>query len=695
MFQYEEYYKLYNVRSEEAYQKRKEFLAHLCEEGAASREKGFREKIGQYLRTEGNYLLTLTKWEEKWNSELIRTASLETFQKVQEEVYGCRSSQYHQSYVDPVFASHAVNRELGPVLSKFAMIFSQGAEDALMHRRFRLLKKIELYFSLWKLLQQRGMIRAQSLEDLYEDFFARDSEEQMALKLREMADPNQSYKEEVLLSDEEGVYPLYESGVCVGDMDLKRREFILSLPEEQVEQIASTLVRQVTDEKPGRQKRCVGVVFPLGTERIVRRIFEELKEAGYVPFVSHVISSGLHPDYLKMHRRDAQLSDANMKQREENLNKAVDDAAPLIARTGHILKIRPLNRNNYRSLALERGMALGLDKQQREALLRCPSCEQIRWSTYLLPVPENDSQMNSEAFHQYFRQMLEMSASTVNRLRPLQVLSTVLDKGDTLYLTGWNGNETDLAVTLHPLENEEKETNFNTSLGDSVLPGDFVYTVPARVDTNGVLHVRHAIIGSQKLNDVRITIEDGMVSDITYEDPAVAKASPEPSEGTEDPREEKESPKMSGSGNENRVLQWLRTSGEAAVSEFAVGVNTKLYVSLLDHPEMIEYMPEDMLACISVSLCFGKGPYDGISGKRCFINHANGKTVSETGEEGESSSQQVRLLLMFDEIGRLSVVKDGENTADVMREGLFVPVGMDTYNQPLIQRRYQKEAQNH
>lgn len=70
-----------------------------------------------------------------------------------------------------------------------------------------------------------------------------------------------------------------------------------------------------------------------------------------------------------------------------------------------------------------------------------------------------------------------------------QKLIDALDQGEYVTVTGRNGNCTDLTVALHPLEDPERQTDFENCLADVNIPLGEVFTSPKLEGTHGTLHV--------------------------------------------------------------------------------------------------------------------------------------------------------------------------------------------------------------
>ena len=146
MFNYEDFYKLYNCKSEAKYFELKEQLEEMMRQMVSTKERGFREKMFWFVKAQGEYLLMLTKMEEKWTQEYYQTASMAELKQDQVKLFGdLDKDAYAKSYANPSYTVGLFGKELGPVLAAYARVFKDTAEHAYCHRRFMLAEVIDFY----------------------------------------------------------------------------------------------------------------------------------------------------------------------------------------------------------------------------------------------------------------------------------------------------------------------------------------------------------------------------------------------------------------------------------------------------------------------------------------------------------------------------------------------------------------------
>lgn len=94
-----------------------------------------------------------------------------------------------------------------------------------------------------------------------------------------------------------------------------------------------------------------------------------------------------------------------------------------------------------------------------------------------------------------------------------QKIIDILDKSDTVHVTGRNGNKTDLVVSLAKLDNPNTQTKFENCTADVNVPVGEVFTSPVLKGTNGTLHVSEIYLNGWKFIDLCLVIKDGFIKE--------------------------------------------------------------------------------------------------------------------------------------------------------------------------------------
>ncbi|MBO6159133.1 MAG: hypothetical protein J6P72_07730, partial [Firmicutes bacterium] len=313
MFDFEAYYKLPNARCEGKYQELKHFLDGFVKDSAArsGREKSFRDRMLAYSRKQAVYLHYLTELEEKYTDEFVRYSSYSTLSEVQKTLFGDFTPEgYVSSTCNPSYTVSVAGKEIGPALAQFASIFREGAMDAISHRRYRLLSKMELYFELHKQLLH-GQVRADHLQSLYESFRLNQVNEEMDLRFHKNFDPNASFlTDAVMNADFSDEAYLFEMGQPVTEAALHLNKALVALDQAQLMEAAEKISLRMLCNQPskrnqqGIKRNLVSLSLPLGAERFAKMLILSLEKNGAEGFISELVPYGLHPKFLKDHRYD-------------------------------------------------------------------------------------------------------------------------------------------------------------------------------------------------------------------------------------------------------------------------------------------------------------------------------------------------------------------------------------------------------
>ena len=109
-----------------------------------------------------------------------------------------------------------------------------------------------------------------------------------------------------------------------------------------------------------------------------------------------------------------------------------------------------------------------------------------------------------------FRETIRINTLDYEMYRGIQQrMIDALDRADRVEIRGRGRNRTRLSVRLMPLQNPERETNFENCVADVNIPVGEVFTSPVLDGTEGTLHVGSVYIGEFQFKDLEIKFKDG------------------------------------------------------------------------------------------------------------------------------------------------------------------------------------------
>ncbi|MCI8361726.1 MAG: aminopeptidase [Clostridia bacterium] len=240
-----------------------------------------------------------------------------------------------------------------------------------------------------------------------------------------------------------------------------------------------------------------------------------------------------------------------------------------------------------------------------------------------------------------------------------QKIIDVLDKSDTVHVTGRNGNKTDLVVSLAKLSDANTQTKFENCTADVNVPVGEVFTSPVLKGTNGTLHVSEIYLNGWKFIDLCLVIEDGFIKEYS------CKNYPTQKENAEYINE--------------HLLYDHKT---LPMGEFAIGTNTTAYVM------GNKYQINDKL---DILIAEKTGPHFAF-GDTCYSMDEETKVFNPDGKEVVAKDNEVSIkraedsyfgchtdvTIPYYELG--DIVAIGDSEVAIIRDGKFVLEGTAELN---------------
>ncbi|HOU25652.1 MAG TPA: aminopeptidase, partial [Candidatus Cloacimonas sp.] len=274
-----------------------------------------------------------------------------------------------------------------------------------------------------------------------------------------------------------------------------------------------------------------------------------------------------------------------------------------------------------------------------------------------------------EHFPEIFADTLKLNLlDSMHYAKIQQNIIDVLDKADYVNVKGKPGNDTDINVKLHPLQNPDKETNFENCVADVNIPVGEVFTSPLLTGTNGTLHIDDIYLGSLRFYNLKIQFEDGWIKGYSCTN-------------FDDPEE----------GKKYIYENLLLPHKTLPIGEFAIGTNTLAYQMAKKY---------DILPLLPILIIEKMGPHFAI-GDTCFSyeedsphpSFVNSKEMIAVDNEKSITRKEdplnaythkhIDITLPYEMLESITAVtKDGERY-DIIRNGRFVVPGTEELNIPL------------
>lgn len=692
MFNYEDFYKLYNCKKEAKYQEMKEQLGEAMRQMVSTKERGFREKMFWFVKAQGEFLLMLTRMEEKWNSQFYQTASLMELKQDHEKVFGdLGTEQYNKCYANPSYMVSLFGKELGPVLAAFAKIVKDAVEDTYCHRRFILADLIEFFMEIQKKLLH-GQVRADVISAMLKKYISDqlDIRTEMCFH-KDYNVSNAGWTDLIMQEDLQQPYYLYQFGIPVSEQEEKLQSFFAALPREEIEQMAKAIAEGfkkgfVRDNKDIKKKNMAALYYPMGMERVAKKTMQILKDEMKIePFVSGIQSSGINQQYVYDHRFDAALylDEEYCAHYKEFISKLVQEneallqgyAGPVVIESFGEIPFVPVIKAENLSMDEHQSELWSEMMQHREQeLYQVGKLAESSYTMIAFPVPAI-----GEKFEEIFREIVAINCVEKDYLAKAQhSLIGTLDRGVAVQIRGRYENETDLRVALQPIQNPKKQTNFFNCMADVNIPAGEVFTSPQLAGTTGLLHVEKAYLNGLCYENLKIHFENGYVAEYGCDN-------------FEDPQQ----------GKQYVYENLLHPHAALPMGEFAIGTNTQAYCVAKKY-DIMDVLPILIVEKVGPHFAIGDTcyayeedhpVYNPMDHKEITAKDNERSILRSTEPEKAYFQKHIDITLPMDAIGRMSVVKSNGDEIDLIREGRFVLIGTDLLNAPIMAMENQLEGE--
>lgn len=529
-------------------------------------------------------------------------------------------------------------------------------------------------------------------------WFERDNCETVtALRIKSQVDPSCDFAVRIIMdSDLNDLRYLYHFGEYITDNELKTAEYLNSMSDDEIEDMARTYTEgyRIGFEKTGKdlkKKRTVNIRYPLGFERMIRAAIRQFEDLGLKTVIYRAAGLSLNKrgqqrigyygaipnkQYDYDHREDEAIYldrdyvnrklDCLRASYEDNKELARVHAGPAVVEEFGEEPFAPKEdtaapalSDKQRRLSVEYA-----DKSGRMTNEYIPGDERS-YTIIAYPKP-----YIGKDFEAIFKETVKLNTLDYKKYeRMQQMIIDVLDKASYVRIAGRDGNETELIVALNELRDPEHETNFENCVADVNIPVGEVFTTPKLQGTAGLLHVKQVYLEGLKYVDLRLEFSGGVIEKYScrnYDDEALNKKY-----------------------IEDNLLFHHKT---LPMGEFAIGTNTTAYRMARDFG-IERLMP--------ILIGEKTGPHFAV-GDTCYSYEEDLKSFNPDGKVIVARSNDFSNLrntepdkayfhchtditIPYDELGGvIAITMEGDQTP-IIKDGLFVLKGLEELNIPLKQ----------
>ena len=587
---------------------------------------------------------------------------------------------YDTSYANPVYATSVCGDTFGKYMCEMTARLRWTFNYALEFRIEEITVIYELFVEIYNLFESEELSE-QAVKDAvywfesdYQDLF-------MDYQIRSIVDNSLTFfKDIVKNSNLEDLRYLYEYGYHISDNEIGIANFLNTRTDKEIEDMASTCTEGFVrgfelGKKDLSKKKNVNIYFPIGFERMVRKIIEQLEKMGLDVIIrsSGIRTTPINKQYIFDHKFDQGLvldkafADRKLSVARVAFEKYKDMAGvmagPISIETFGEKPFAPVQKSESIKLSekqqkLQASFSNGWSQLYHEYI----KGDETSFTIIAYPIPEI-----GEKFEDIFADTIKINTLDEGLYRQIQTdIINTLDKAEYVHVKGKGENKTDIKVMLHTLNDPDNETLFENCLADVNIPVGEVFTSPRLTGTEGVLHVSEVYLNDLKYTDLCITFKDGKIVDYTCKN--------------FDTDEE----------NKRFIKENLMYNHETLpIGEFAIGTNTTAYVIGKKY---------DIVYKLPILIVEKMGPHFAV-GDTCYSYEEDSMTYNPDGKAIVARDNECSMLrhtdrekayfgchtditIPYEEISDISVYTHKGEKITIIENGRFVLEGTEKLNEP-------------
>ena len=228
----------------------------------------------------------------------LESLSLEELKELNDSLYrDILPEHYGESYGNPEYAAEKLGEDWGPLLSAFyaqfrgAIVFAYECRLTDITILFETLLELYGEFADAAGHNPSGLPDIRNVKDVLYWFFSDYTDVTLTYRIREQLDPELTFaRDRIMDSDLSDLRYLYSFGEYISETELQVAEFLNSLPQETIDQMAYAYTEGYRKgfEVTGRElssKKTVGIRYELGFERMIRAAILQFEAMGLKPVI--------------------------------------------------------------------------------------------------------------------------------------------------------------------------------------------------------------------------------------------------------------------------------------------------------------------------------------------------------------------------------------------------------------------------
>ncbi len=665
--------------------------------GQITSEQTVQEPYRDYFARTAAFIGMMGEYLRFLKSGAHRTASIEVLKEWNHRLYeDILPGHYEKSYADPAYAVSKLGEGYGQLLS---YLYKEIRGDIVFVHEWRLTDLTilnETFIEIYNMFEEE-IPEVSVIKEVIYWFVSDYTDYTVTFRVREGLDPDLSFAADIIReNDLQDLRYLYYFGEYISDSQLKTAGFLNSLPEKTLRLMADTYTEGYRKgfEVMGRdleKKGTVQIRYELGFERMVKYAIENFEKLGLKVILcrsatwtvntnagrkSGYYSTPANQQYDYDHRYDDALYlNKAFKDRKAAVLKVAYEtykeqaaafAGPAVITSFGKEGFEPVNKPEASRLdSRQEKLSAEMSNETSRILNQYVPGDETSFTIIAFPVPEI-----GENFEEIFEETIVINTLDYEKYKEIQqAVIDVLDEAVYVEITGKGDNKTHLKVALHPINDKEKETNFENCVADVNIPLGEVFTSPRLMGTEGTLSVSSVYITDFQFKDLVMTFENGMIKDYSCSN-------------FQDPEE--------GKALVRQVI--LKNHDTLPMGEFAIGTNTTAY-AMARKFGIIDKLP--------ILIVEKMGPHFAV-GDTCYswaeespVYNPNGKEIIARDNEVSALRKEdiskayfschTDITIPYAELDKIEAVSASGERILIIDDGRFVLNGTEELNTPLLE----------
>ena len=444
------------------------------------------DKFKPYFEAAARLILLIDEIKEKKEANFFDEAALKELEAFNKKLYEeIEPENYQTSFANPTYAVNTLGEEYGQMLCYVYASLRSGIMNMFEGDLEVALIRCELAIEIYSLFEDEEGLTPENLRDIIYTFERDNSEIFMDVVLGSKVDPGKDRVAKIITeSDLSDIRYLYKYGNHIGDNEIKMAEFLNTLSDEKIDEIASLYTEGyrrgfVATGKDLSIKSNVQLMYVLGFERIVKAAIKRFADMGLKPVIGYgdFQSTDMNKQYAFDHKQDAALffDKAYMKRKLETVTAAYESRKGMASQMAGPARLEIFGEKPFEPESTPEAIKFTPEQQELTAAYQTEFTKIVR--TYIkgeersftiisFPVPEF-----GDNFEEFFHETVKINSLDTEKYGKVQQnLIDALDKAEYVHISGRGGNKTDLTVAMHEMNNPTKETNFENCLADVNIP---------------------------------------------------------------------------------------------------------------------------------------------------------------------------------------------------------------------------------